>query len=333
MMYKSKRSIKTLLLLIGSFALSFTMPTKLSSTQIANASSSGIVYRRYAYSTGTTSDYTLYEADLYNASNARTLYPYNDNRIEDDDTSVVKLTFCSRNTNGNNISSYGTGFIVDKNIIATCAHCVYNRDSLNPNGTRGMFCTDYSIKIYDDNFSQPLATYSPVSVHIPITFINSTSEPEYSSYEYALLYLGENVDLSSYGIFHLGVANDSFLANNNTVKCSGFPGLVNGGVNLTGARYLSDGRMGEFDHQASINVYPSSCDKRFHATTVSSGGNSGGPVYTVSNFLNNEYHTVVGICSGASYDVDTSTGTGTYGVRITTDLLRFYYYWNGGRIK
>lgn len=80
-------------------------------------------------------------------------------------------------------------------------------------------------------------------------------------------------------------------------------------------------------------MHAQSCAQRFHATTVISGGDSGGPVYTVSNFRNTEYHTVVGICSGGLYDELTSTGSGTYGVRITSDLLRFYYYWEEGRIK
>lgn len=302
-------------------------------SQAETASSSYITYRRYSYATGTWSDYNLYSADPIANSMNPSRYDYPDNRIEDDDTSVVKLSFAVYNENGTLVSYTGTGFIVDTNIIATCAHCVYNRSSLNPDNTTGMFAINYTISIYDDDFSYPLATFSPVSVHIPKTYITSLSEPERSSFEYALLYLGEDVNLSQYGVFDLGVANDDYLINEGDVKCSGFPQQVNGGLNPTGGRYISDGQMGMFDIQNSIYQYPASCDKRFHATTVNSGGDSGGPVYAVSEFGNSEYHTVIGICSGGSYDMPTATGSGTYGVRITADLLRFYRWWDGGRVK
>lgn len=56
-------------------------------------------------------------------------------------------------------------------------------------------------------------------------------------------------------------------------------------------------------------------DQRLQYNTDTSGGQSGAPVYIVTTFQNKVYYTVIAI----------HTHGGNYGVRMTTDVLHFYY--------
>ena len=67
-----------------------------------------------------------------------------------------------------------------------------------------------------------------------------------------------------------------------------------------------------------VNIETNDQDYRIKYSTATSGGDSGGPVYTTQTFDGETYHTVVGIHS-------TSDGTFRCGTRITTTLLMFYY--------
>ncbi len=281
----------------------FTLPLLYVNAEGRNTS---ISYYKHTYSTNTTSTYTLSQANTITPSTqTRTSYP--DNRYIDTDSSVVQILAGG---------GQGSGFIIDDHIIATCAHCVYNNSS-------GSFISSISVKIFSgNNFTTPALTCSPISAHVPVRYHVNSGEFEQSSFDYALLYVEE--DLSSYGAFELGVMRDAFLTNAGSVIASGFPGIVHGSENVNNARYYSTGQMGVFDVEDSIEKYPSSCDQRFHATAVISGGDSGGPVYTVTEFNGITYHTVVGIITGGTYTIPSQTGDGTYGVRITFDLLHFY---------
>ena len=140
------------------------------------------------------------------------------------------------------------------------------------------FLFGLNVKIYTGtDFEIPVLTCTVVSVHVPtLYFTYNNSEPKRSCYDYALLYVAE--DLSNYGMFKLGVMQDAFLENAKPVIASGFPGVVYGFNHVNDARYFSTGKMGEFDVKDSIITYPESCDQRFHATTVISAGDSGRPV-------------------------------------------------------
>lgn len=146
------------------------------------------------------------------------------------------------------------------------------------------FLFGLNVKIYTGtDFEIPVLTCTVVSVHVPtLYFTYNDSELKHSCYDYALLYVAE--DLSNYGMFELGVMQDAFLENAKPVIASGFPGVVYGFKNVNGARYFSTGKMGEFDVKDSIITYPESCDQRFHATTVISAGDSGRPVYAVTKY-------------------------------------------------
>lgn len=239
-----------------------------------------------------------------------TVLPYPDNREGDDNPAVVKI---SRN------SGSGSGAIIGNHLVLTCAHNIYSREN-------NCFMSDGYVNVYTDNYSVPDLTCQIVEAHVPVSYINGNSEPLRSSYDYALVYVTEN--LSEYGKFNLGVATDDFLNVNATdaesVFASGFPGYVYGQP-ANGVRYLSEGIMGPFDVTASINNYPSSCEKRFHATCVISPGDSGGPVYMNTTYDNTDYNILLGITTGGRYNIQTQTGDGTYGVRVTPNLLFFYF--------
>lgn len=65
---------------------------------------------------------------------------------------------------------------------------------------------------------------------------------------------------------------------------------------------------------------------RFASTNCASGGNSGGPAYfTYNNYNGQEENVVMGIVTGGTMDQTAQRYTGTSGVRITTNILHFFF--------
>lgn len=188
-----------------------------------------------------------------------------------------------------NATSYiATGFIVDSHTIATAAHCTYNKKITG-------------IRIFNSDSTIAL-TATPVQYHIPENYVGSQN----SNYDFSLITVEE--DLSDYACFNLGVTLDSFLTSSKLLIVTGFPGTVNGVVVNNGSKnnmYTGIGAItGGNEYTLNYNV-------------DTSGGNSGGPVYTSTAYNGNVYYTVVAIHTHGA-------GTYNFGTRITTNLMHFY---------
>lgn len=246
------------------------------------------IYYMINYKTGQTKKYTLdVDLPIFDGNGGATRAAWLDNRVPDQETSVVQIPAIG-----------GSGFIIDNHIIATAAHCIYDVNNHS-------FVSNMRVDIYDENCTKVLKTLYPKEGHIATKFTSNKA----SMYDYALLYFEE--DLSEYGMFSLGVPTDAFMISGVSVTVSGFPQSTSSDptVNCT-KRYKSTGSITLisdelFDHQIQCKAF-------------ASGGDSGGPIYTEQNFNGSIYHTVMGIF--------TSHGTeDSFGVRITSTLLVFYY--------
>lgn len=257
-------------------------------------------YRKHKYSSSSSTSYSTYTVKRPPLSNMQSsdydCMPMSiigeNNMIRDYDTAVVRIC---------NVG--GTGFIIGDHIIATAAHCVYNR------GTGAYI--DNNIEIVDEN-NNVIDSFHAESVHIPTKYIVAEA---YNLYDYALLYV-PSVDLSDYGMFSLGVAKDEFVVNSgNQVVVSGFPSVYPNGYENSpyGLRFKS---AGSIYSQCDLNA------NHFYYTADTTDGTSGGPVYVQEGFQTadgvwHNYRTVIGINSFHADDYNT-------GVRITPELLAFY---------
>lgn len=254
----------------------------------------GRTYNYYLYSSCRSGTYTLYGEDIVSAVSTRSGLV--DDRVPDKENIAVVWT------------STGTGFIVDDHVIATNAHCVYNDDGL----VRAM-----RVKIYNEDCSQVLDIVDPVEVHIPNAYIlNRESNKELArQYDYALLYVTE--DISQYGMLPLGVPTDDFMSSGATVYSSGFPQATSTNPYAnSNTRLVSSGKIMDFRGGKDAALF----ERKIVFNNYSSEGNSGGPVYVSTTCLGKTYKTAIGILHGGSKNKDKS-----YGVRVTSDLLMFYY--------
>ena len=164
-------------------------------------------YRKHNYSSVVATSYSRYtinQSSFNTASADSDCMPFtiigDNNMVRDTDSAVVRLC---------NVG--GTGFIIGDHIIATAAHCVYDKKTKT--------FKDNNIEIVDEN-NNVIDSFHAASVHIPEDYVLDRS---YNLYDYALLYV-PSVDLSDYGMFSLGVAKDEFVTDSRKqVVISGFP--------------------------------------------------------------------------------------------------------------
>ena len=256
-------------------------------------------YGIYNYETQSVSKYVLrVNLPILDGNGGTTRSGLIDDRVPDTDVSVVRLVAGG---------SVATGFIIDKHIIATAAHCVYANKAFKSNPM---------VNIYNEDCTKNLKTVYPKEAHIPVKY----TAYENKMYDYALLYVEE--DLSEYGMFSLGVPTDAFMTSRASVTVSGFPALID---SLPGAdskhRYKADGQI------VDIRNYNSDLwARQIQYTAFMSGGDSGGPVYTTQTFNGQTYHTVIGINTSGWRDTESDEPSyGYFGTRITSTLLVFYY--------
>lgn len=292
---------KKFLCMVVSFVLMFVGTLCLYNNN-ASATNNRLFYLKYDYTTNKQTMYILNQVPYQDNSRVSVV----DNRVPDKgNTSVVYL-----NLGG----GWGSGFIVAKNVIATAAHCVYDH------GTK-QFTPNIAVTICNDNANNGLPAIPVVSAHVPKKYSDYSNGYQFDCYDYALLYLGEDVDLTQYGIMSLGVPLDSFIDNETDgVYGTGFPGEGNG------ARYKSEGSMIPFiSNSGTSEDKQRSYELRFSASCVTTGGDSGGPLcYTTDSYNGNGQVTAIGIVTGGGWDSTHQYYINTSGVRITTDLLHFY---------
>lgn len=246
-----------------------------------------------------------------NAVSPRTIIGEDIREADTNETAIVRLF------NPNDGKNIGTGFIVGDHIVATAAHCV--RD--------GNDYADLAVKIVDEDFDV-IRIVRPEYIHVPKSAVYNHSDIN-GNYDYALLYFDES--LSQYGTFQMGVATDDYIEQNGGVVVSGF--TSNYPEDYTGSsenvRFKSSGNLyySTFFDNNSItekNKY------RCFYDADSEKGNSGGPVYVEERYdidnVAHKYKTVVAIHSGGtSQSYDYFDPNYNSGVRVTPDLLKFYY--------
>ncbi len=188
-------------------------------------------------------------------------------------------------------SVQGSGFVIDDHVIATAAHCLYNANG---------FVSNTNVEIYDENCKNIIESVNAKYIHIPKNYAISGDV----NYDYGLIYVEE--DLSEYKV-NVGVMTDYFMTTGQLLITSGFTSYNN-----TTKRYYSSGAVDTMDFLPLEKPY------RFHSYGKCKSGKSGGMVYFESSFLNSQLKSVVGNATHTS-------GEDTYGCRMTTTLLRFFY--------
>ncbi len=266
------------------------------SSQNTNAAYSVRYYWRHDYSSTNPASYTQYSLSV--EQKPRSIIG-TDDMVNDNETSVVSLTI-----SGYEKEKPGTGFIVDDHVIATSAYCVYNKGTKKFNNIK--------IEVVGPR-NETLLTVHPKYAHVSEDYV--TELGDYQAYDYALLYVEE--DLSSFGIFDLGIATDKYADDKGEVILSGFPDGHNTKTKLR--RKMSIGNA----TSSGTNAYHMAYD----ADTKE--GNRGCPVYVEEGFSvesNGEalyygYTTVIAI-NGES-DTENSSGYNS-GVRLDANHLKFY---------
>lgn len=205
------------------------------------------------------------------------------------------------------IGGYGTGFIIGEHLIATAAHCVFERN--NDNTHRAFI--DFDIKIIDEDGYTVINTIQPKYIHVPKLYFD---KPSYDiNYDYALIYVEES--LSDYGVFGLGLAMDDYILNRRNVTVSGFPAVDGISYNLRVETYG--------------NTYPEYYGvdpQHFHYNAESVGGASGGPVYFNERYTYNNGLGIQRININTAIGINTVGGPGVGGgVKFNEDNLYFYY--------
>lgn len=248
-------------------------------------------YIKYDCSSGSTSNYLL--SVPAQSTTSRLLKAGNiDDRVLDSSNNakaIVKLSY--KRSDGKLYR--GTGFIVDKHVIATCGHCLYDTN-LNE------FYKDYKVQIYNSEGTAAVATYSAVELHIPYYYYQNKD----FDHDYGLIYVSE--DLSKYGKVSLGLATDNFKNTSQKVYISGFPAYVNN--SYVNNRY--------YDSGVALSTTNDYC---LDTGAYVSGGNSGGPIYIENTYSGNTYRSAIAICGYLGNANPRYSG----GVRITLPVLRF----------
>ena len=266
-------------------------------SSIAKATNTNRTYCIYEPSTGSLIDtYELSSLSDYTVNSRQAIG--NDDREPDFSKSgVVKLM-----TNGNFL---GTGFVIDDHIIATAAHCTYNRGS-------DLVVDIDEILLFDsetEDVELTLLSDEISEVHIPQIYTTCVDSDQFK-YDYALIYVEEN--LHDYVMFDLGTTLDNFTDFEHELFITGFPSKVKNQTANTYDDHIMYTGSGEVTY-----IY----DETFKTNADSSGGNSGGPAYIVTEYNDQKYYTVIGIV------VSEQTGSNpTYNRcnRITTDQLHFF---------
>lgn len=256
-------------------------------------------YYKHICSSSSPSSYTQYKIsaatiDLCSVGDSimNNDYPNMPDYPDYENGNVVKITTSS---------GFGSGTIVGDHVIATAAHVVYS----SPN-----FESNINVQICSESSNQVIATIPAVTVHIPKKYTTESSGAK-DNYDYALIYV--NQDLSSYGVWSLGMPVLEFSDSEEDVAVSGFKYDNNNQV-----RYYSTGVIQNF---VGITTNPlNDVNMRLRSNAASYPGKSGGAMYYTPIINPNSRKSLIGVITGGG---DT-TETYSWADKMTPNLVRFY---------
>ena len=180
-----------------------------------------------------------------------------------------------------------TGFVVDDNVILTAASNLCEKVS----GNTWRYATSVSCDIYTMSGTRVQSRYNAAAYHIPNSFTTATDN---TGYNYALIKLGETVDLSDYKM-DLGVPTTDFSGNVKTTS--------ENRVNIPSSVHALYGQ-------------------KVHGSFINYSGSLGSVSYGSPVFVEKDSQiTVIGIASKYVEGIPNFNRA----VRINQDILRFVY--------
>lgn len=278
---------------------------------------SGRNYLKYNCNTGTTTSYYLGDSTTINAALDETItYPLDvaADIQDNENTNVVQLSI----RYGGYIYD-GSGFVINKNVIATAAHSVYNTNEGVNNFVEGI-----TVNIYDQNAvvnsSNLIASFEAESYHIPVLYRTYLNDNRQGNYDYALIYVGTDTqgkDLLDYtSAWNIAIPSLEFSkAQTGNLTSSGFTSHDYNNDDEDDddyARYYSTGTVTDFsDAPDEAHNIP---NLRLHSTADTPGGKSGGVMYYDTTI----YKSAAAIITGGD-DLSSS-----WGISFNPTLLHFY---------
>lgn len=243
--------------------------------------------------------YTLDASPVLTSSKERKVLGDDTRQVDFSKNGVVKIITSE--------GGIGTGFIVDGNVIATAAHCVYSKGNAS---SYNCGLTIEKIIIFNtDGSTAKTITNNVKEIHLPQKYIDSGAGS--NAYDYALITVGE--DLSDYAIFNLGIMQNDFVKKStNKIYTTGFPGIVKGNEVNTGEKHNAYTGSGEVCTYQYFDY-----SRQFCFDNDVSGGDSGEPVYVKTTFDGETYYTVIGITTAEAENCNVAN-------RISPTLLQFY---------
>lgn len=265
-------------------------------------------YIKYTCDTGTTTSYTLSNSTA--SSNADFDYP----------VATVSDEIDNENTNVVHLSCGGSGFVIGEHLIATAAHCVYNKSDND-------FLSNITVNIYNEQAeAKPenlIASFEAEAYHIPSLYLNgSGTYSHHYNYDYALIYVGtdsQGKDLLDYvSPWQFAIPSLEFSeAETGQLTTSGFTFYnIDNNDGDEYARFYSTGAVSDFIKVTGTTRY--SPNLRIASKALNKGGKSGGPMFYTSTYNNSVNKSVAGIT------VSLYEYSYTWGTKINLTLLRFY---------
>lgn len=296
---------------VGNTGVSF--PTISGFTPEPNASSSTYrTYTKHSYTSGQNYSYDLYP----NAANFNAIQenPIPRNLIGDDDRHPSHEV---ENTGIVRLVGVGTGFIIDDHIIATAAHCVYNRST-------HQFKSVPTIRPYNSNGTMNTSiSFTPKEVHIPKIY-DTCNYADRFDYDYALITVSD--DLSNYTHFSLGTTYNLSQTNYSTIPLYLLGPRMIGSETSKNDLYYAQGNVISSNNTTSTSLIYYDLD--------SLPGDSGSPVYTITKATigNQIYYYYTAIAIHVRNDGQ-STSVWNAGNRITKYQLQFFDKDSNGQIS
>lgn len=275
-------------------------------------------YLKHTCGTGTASSSTSYVLAAPTAT-INNLDEFSVMSLDSSDSPDSTIICCVQleMTHYNGGKSYGSGFIVDNNVIATAAHCLYDEGFV-----KDVTAYIHTKELYNGSLIDVTYKTEAQSLHVPSYYVTLNNNYKVN-FDYGLMtfdefsfhssqnnkHQGNGIDIEDC-IINLGVMSDYFADGytGNSVTVTGFTNGTNGYT-----RYSSTGTL------ISMSNYPAEYGYRFHSSAICPAGKSGGVTY-FDSFANNQ-----SITNRSAVGINTHTSGGdTFGIRIDPSLIRFF---------